>query len=358
MNEYDDLLKFCKQRLEGTSLPVKEDAWLNLEHDLNRLAGKPSSNVKSRSLFPVRRLFQYAASVILLIGLSTWLLTLYLPDNRADHPSLTAGDEKSLSLPDTKDIPSDQTALRSESPIKPISPLAAASTAHVSVSPAGYPLDLVANNNPVDDEEFHISIQITQRVVKHDDHAPTAESDFREASTGSVSSSHKHTIGNESQASVSGSDKWGVQASIGTSLSVSGYRPYHANVSVERILSDRFSLQTGVRLSRYAHPDFEDLTAVSILLKATAKIATLDKTDLYASGGIVATKVTSNSEDDKPVQLMAEANLGIRYRLNHHFSLFAEPTVALNMTREKNRVSPYSDKSTDLSLYGGIRLTF
>ena len=91
-------------------------------------------------------------------------------------------------------------------------------------------------------------------------------------------------------------------------------------------------------------------------------IATNDKLDVYASIGGIADKCIGgaprNGFGSEPIQLAMTAGLGVNYKLNDKFAVFAEPTLVRHFDADRQWETARSRKSTNLNLLCGVRMTY
>lgn len=91
-------------------------------------------------------------------------------------------------------------------------------------------------------------------------------------------------------------------------------------------------------------------------------LASTPKLDLYATVGGTAEKCIAGAADNgfnaEPVQLSVAAGVGVRYRLNDRFALFAEPSVSHHFSTDSETGTLRTERPTNLNLLCGVRMTY
>ncbi len=157
------------------------------------------------------------------------------------------------------------------------------------------------------------------------------------------------------------SSKWALKAVLGTSLPQGGYSmPLTAGVMVERVLNNRFALETGIQYNRL-HAN-RTLHVVGIPVNLNMLVASTSKIDFYATVGGAAAKCVAGASDNgftaEPVQLSVMAGVGMRYKLNDRFALFAEPSVSHHFDTDSETRTLRTERPTNLNLLCGVRMTY
>lgn len=156
--------------------------------------------------------------------------------------------------------------------------------------------------------------------------------------------------------------RWSMKASLGSSLSKGDYdMPLTASLSLERRLTDRLSLETGVQYHRLSGAG-ETLHALAVPVKLNVLLADGNKLDLYATAGAAAEKCIAGAPDNDfsadPVRLSVSAGVGVRYRLNDRLALFAEPSLSHHFDTDSEARSLRTERPTNLNLLCGLRVTY
>mgnify|MGYP000812218867 FL=1 len=157
------------------------------------------------------------------------------------------------------------------------------------------------------------------------------------------------------------SRKWALKAALGTSLPKGDYNmPLTAGVTVERSLNNWLALETGVQYNRL-HAD-RTLHTLGIPVKLNMTLASISKVDLYATIGGTAEKCIAGARDNgfdaEPVQLSVAAGIGVRYKLNDRFALFAEPSVSHHFDTDSDTRTLRTERPVNLNLLCGLRMTY
>ncbi len=148
---------------------------------------------------------------------------------------------------------------------------------------------------------------------------------------------------------------------LGTSLPEGDCNmPLTAGVTVERSLNNWLALETGIRYNRL--PADRTLHTLAIPVKLNMTLASTPKVDLYATVGGAAEKCIAGASDNgfhaEPVQLSVAAGVGVRYKLNDRFALFAEPSVSHHFDTDSETGTLRTERPTNLNLLCGVRMTY
>ena len=238
----------------------------------------------------------------------------------------------------------------------------------------GIPAGMTAQSETESESvSVRLSITIRQRVQQ------TGDGYFSNSAVAQTGSSYQNTTGRVSSASDTfsavpaeeeqattplkyrKSRKWALKAALGTSLLKGDYNmPLTAAVTVERSLNSRFALETGILYNRL-HAD-RTLHTLGIPVKLNMTLASTPKLDLYATVGGTAEKCIAGAADNgfnaEPVQLSVAAGVGVRYRLNDRFALFAEPSVSHHFGTDSETGTLRTERPTNLNLLCGVRMTY
>lgn len=157
------------------------------------------------------------------------------------------------------------------------------------------------------------------------------------------------------------SSLWALKAGIGTSLASAGFpMPLTAGVSVERRLNRRLSLEAGLQYNRLEAD--EAFHTVAVPLRLNVLLASAPKVDFYAMAGGAVEKCIAGPDDTslgaEPVQLSVLAGVGVRYRMNERFALFAEPTVSHHFNTDSPSETLRTERPVNLNLLCGLRMSF
>ena len=335
MREKDEITGLFRSRLSGTEMTVRDGFWEQLQEDAaSPAAGRKRAIVLSPKYYRVAA----AASVIFVLGAASAAFWYFSPKEEIKE----------------------------------------AFTQVAALTPEGsLDGDVVQESFPSETESesvsVRLSITIRQRVQQ------TGDGYFSNSAVAQTGSSYQNTTGRVSSASDTfsavpaeeeqattplkyrKSRKWALKAALGTSLPKGDYNmPLTAAVTVERSLNSRFALETGILYNRL-HAD-RTLHTLGIPVKLNMTLASTPKFDLYATVGGTAEKCIAGAADNgfnaEPVQLSVAAGVGVRYRLNDRFALFAEPSVSHHFGTDSETGSLRTERPTNLNLLCGVRMTY
>lgn len=163
--------------------------------------------------------------------------------------------------------------------------------------------------------------------------------------------------------------------------------PFSIGLGVRKELSDRFALETGLvytnlnsELTAGGDNDYykqdQTLHYVGIPIKADYTIYDSKHFSLYASaGGMIEKCVSGHVKTDyyedggktysskhslkaDPLQLSLTAAVGLQYKLNEKFALYAEPGIAYYFDDDSPVATIRKEKPINLNLLCGVRMTY
>lgn len=167
--------------------------------------------------------------------------------------------------------------------------------------------------------------------------------------------------------SVLKSRNWALKAYVGSSLPDGDFRmPLTTGVSVERQLGKRLSLEAGLQYNRLhdvALPEgSHTYHTLSIPVRLNVNLAGNDKVDLYAMAGGSVEKCVAGAENNsfgaEPLQLAVLAGVGVRYKLNDRFALFAEPMLTYHFDTDSSTRTLRTERPANFNLLCGVRMTY
>lgn len=157
---------------------------------------------------------------------------------------------------------------------------------------------------------------------------------------------------------------WAMKAQIGTALPAENgaYKmPVSAGVTMERKLNKFLGIETGLLYSNLRSNE-QTLNYLGIPVKFNITLADTKKVDVYASVGGIADKciagAPSNSFKEEPIQLAVTAGIGINYKINDQFALFAEPGVSHHFKTDSKLATVRTKRPTNFNLLCGLRMTY
>ena len=209
----------------------------------------------------------------------------------------------------------------------------------------------------------HVSITIRQRQYGMH-HQPGTAHPYH--TTGERTYDTQQTHGREATENapeVKKARHWALKASIGTSLPQSSFHaPLTADVSIERQITRRLSLEAGVQYNRLDASEGETLHTLGIPVKLNWLLTQGKKVDLYAQIGGMVEKCIAGAPDNsfrsEPVQGSVLAGLGVRYRLNDRLALFAEPSVSHHFNTDSSTRTLRTEQPVNINLLCGLRMTY
>ncbi len=355
MNENNEITELFRNRLSGAEIPVREGFWEELECAL------PLASSKKTILFSPRFCrIAAAASIVFVLGAASAAFWYFFPKDEIQD----AFTQMAAMTPDGS--LNGDVAQESFPNIHQASPVTQSSGSKQTVG----------TTVQADDESVsvHLSIRITQRVYGNGRQQENAFYDTGSTvQAGAYHTDEAHAdVGAEmghndasAEASKPRAEMWqrypAVKAGIGTSLPKGNFNmPLTADISVEYPLDKIFSVEAGIRYSRLSGE--HTLHTLGIPVRLDMMLANTPKVDLYAMVGGAAEKCVAGAPDNgfsaEPVQLSVAAGVGVRYKMNERFAIFAEPSVSHHFDTESHTRSLRTERSTNLNLLCGVRMTY
>lgn len=365
MRENDEITGLFRSRLAGAEMTVRENFWEKLQNDLPQTA---AAGGKKAFLSPKFYRVAAAASVVFVLGAASAAFWYFSPKEEIQEAFTQVAamtPEGSLNGDVVQEnFPSiHQTSPTAQKPgIKQ----------PVKGAPAGVLAD--AEDESV---SVHVSITITQRVygnnqqpgngyfgTRNTNQKDSYQSDVNGASSNSetesaISSNEASSLAKAESASKS--RNWAIKAAMGTSLPKGDFNmPFTAGISAERRLNKHFSLEAGLQYNCLAGGC--TLHTLGVPVKLNAMLASTPKVDFYATVGGAAEKCIAGAPDNsfgaEPIQLSVAAGLGVRYKMNDRFALFAEPSVSHHFDTDSKTRTLRTERPANLNLLCGVRMTY
>ena len=351
----NDITEIFRQKLTNAEMPVRDGFWDELAHSLSN-ASPTIPHAKRNIRLRMYRVMS-AASVLLLLGMTSIILWYFLPRNEMKEAFIRI---EALS-PTQNTIPQPNVALPQQpvsdnSLIPPITQTN--STTHSTQSTTTdkkIPLSL------------HMSITITRQNYtnsprQQQEYTPTTEVYYPHANTEASSTTTINNAQSPLPVIPPESSPWSTKLFIGSALPHGYYHaPLTIGMGIERRLSDRFFLETGLRYNLLTTED-DRIHTLSIPVKVGIRLIDTSCFELYANAGGAVEKTiagaTNNSFHAQPIQLAVEAGLGISYRLNERFALLAEPTLTHHFHTDATTPTIRHARATNLTLLCGVRMTY
>lgn len=163
-------------------------------------------------------------------------------------------------------------------------------------------------------------------------------------------------------------------------------QPIRAGLTLAYRVTDRLSVESGLTYTRLSSDIREGseshyvageqtLNYVGVPLSAKYRLAQLKKLDVYASAGVLVEQcVTGNTKRDyvvnrekklaeredigpKPLQVSANAAVGVQYNLTPLVGVYAEPGASYYFDDRSSLQTIYKEKPLNLNINLGVRLT-
>ncbi len=366
MRENDEITGLFRSRLAGAEMTVREDFWEKLQSDL------PSATATGgKKVFLTPRFYRVAAaaSVIFVLGAASAAFWYFSPKEEIQE----AFTQVAAMTPDGS--LNGDVVQESFPSIHQTNPTA--QKPGIKQPANGAPAGMLAD---AEDESVsvHVSIRITQRIYGNNQQPGngfygvrnSGQNNNYQSATGDTNSSTDiistaPTNDESSKAvtaqSASKSRKWAIKAALGTSLPKGDFNmPFTAGITAERHLNKHLSLEAGLQCN--CLPGDRTLHTLGVPVKLNAMLASTSKVDFYATVGGAAEKCIAGALDNgfgaEPVQLSVVAGLGVRYKMNDRFALFAEPSVSHHFDTDSNTRTLRTERPTNLNLLCGVRMTY
>ena len=367
--ENEEIIGLFRQKLGRVEMPVNDGFWEELERDLS-VSGTPES--KRRIFSPSFYRVAAAASVVLVLGMASAAFWFFSPKEEMGE----AFTQVAALVPGTS-LDGDRVE-ESFPSVKETSPL---------TSSAGQMQPVLASSGQEGDDEaedeqtvsVRVSIRVTQQMYGHaGQNMPGSyragmggkgyhpASSAENAPTDEVSSTQAEEKKTAPKSALK-SRNWALKAYVGSSLPDGDFKmPLTAGVSVERNLGKLLSLEAGLQYNRLHDTALpggsHTYHTLAVPVKLNVQLVSNDKFDFYATAGGSVEKCLAGAPDNsfkaEPVQLAVAAGVGVRYKLNERFALFAEPSVSHHFDTDAPSRTLRTERPTNLILLCGVRMTY
>ena len=336
MKENKDITELFRSKLTDAQMEVRDDFWMKLEQDLVM----PAQKVKPiRGNFGFRR-FSAVASIALVLGAASaafWYLSPREELKDAFSQIAVLAPEASLN--------GDLVQEKFPSIYHAITTADEQVSVRVSIT-----ITQQMHSKHRGSNGFYSSTGMTDICQGHSNNSDVREESVKEESKTSVKPK-----------SVVKDRKWALKAAVGTALPKGDCRmPLTAAVDAEYGLNRYLSLEAGLQYNCLAGE--KTLHTLSVPLRLNVTLATSSKIDLYAMAGGAVEKciagASDNSFDAEPMQLSVMGGLGMRYKLNNRFALFAEPSVSYHFDTSSQTSTIRTERPLNLNLLCGVRMTY
>lgn len=356
MRENNEITGLFRSRLAGAEMEVRDGFWEELQAGLAPAAPLADSRFWHSSRF---HRMAAAASVLLVLGVASAAFWYFSPKEEIREAFTQAAVLTSEGSLNSDVVQESFPSIHQTAPVAQVP--GAKQPAGGSVVPL-----------PAEEDEelsLHVSITITQRMYGNVQQPGDggAEVAYTEGNAGNVSGAIK--ADEEAAAPVKGRSagkqkqgNWSLKAAVGSSLPKDGcHMPLTLQVTAERKLNRCLSLEAGLQYN-YLSGGQADVHTLGIPVKLNLLLATTPKVDFYATAGGMAEKCIAGAPDNsfraEPVQLSASAGVGVRYKVNDRFALFAEPSVSHHFSTDSKTRTLRTERPTNLNLLCGVRMTY
>lgn len=346
-----DISELFRTRLCNTQMEVREGFWEQLQTDLPKSQLGMASDKKRIRLGLYK--ISVAASVLLLLGLSSvtaWYFSQKEEIKQAFTQIQNYNPRQILSL--EGNLPAGDEKTNASQLIQ----------AFVNDS------SVVSENS---DNQLTVSFTFTMNnhVYNSDNHrrrclitTGAAETDNQLFPDSAVESGGVSTFTSSGNADIDERDdkKWALKASIGSAMPKGRYcAPIMVGVSVERHLTEMVSLEAGLQYQNLlAQGTQESWNLLAIPMKINVILFQKNKWMCYASAGGSMEKVLAKSFDEDPLRLSVLAGLGVSYKINDRFAVFAEPMFSHHFHTDTHIRNLRTERATNMNLLCGVRMIF
>lgn len=365
MRENDEITGLFRSRLAGAEMTVREDFWEGLQRDLP----SPAAAKGRKQLLLSPRFYRVAAaaSVVFVLGAASAAFWYFSPKEEIKE----AFTQVAVLTPEGNlngDVV--QESFPSIHQAKPV-----AQKPGTQHPVHGIPAGLTAQADEDESVSVHVSIRITQRVYGkqqpgngyYNNGIPAGNGNYhsnaghKDADVDRMPSSSEEEPVKSVAVSPSKPRNWALKAGVGTSLPKGDFNmPLTAGVSVERRLNKLFSLEAGLQYNRLEGD--HTLHTLGVPVRLNMLLVGTPKVDFYAMVGGAAEKCIAGAPDNgfgaEPVQLSVAAGVGVRYKMNDRFALFAEPSVSHHFDTDSQTRTLRTERPTNLNLLCGVRMTY
>lgn len=351
MKNKDELVGLFRSRLGDSQMDVRDGFWESLQKDLPDAATTVVPGKRKKMLWLYR--VSVAASVLLLLGVGSVAIWHFSPKEEIQHAFT-------------------QVQNLGPQPVLPVEVPHASAEASVaeyesvregdsdSSAMQHQPDNRIAVRLSFTMSEYHAhgsyntgSQIVVSRNVKED--AQFFSDNFIEQAEALVVSNSDNAVAETEQGG-----KWALKISVGSALPKGDFlAPVMAGISVEHSLNKKVSLETGLQYHALsAKGNREVLNVLAIPAKMNVVLGQRDKWLCYASLGGALEKVLEKNFDEDPLRLSVSAGIGISYKINDRFSVFAEPMVSHHFHTDASIKSLRTERATNMNLLCGVRIQY
>lgn len=353
MRENSEITGLFRSRLAGAGMEVRDGFWEELQAGLAPAAPLGGSRFWHSSRF---HRMAAAASVLLVLGAASAAFWYFSPQEEIREAFTQAAVLTSEGSLNGDVVQESFPSIHQTAPVAQVPGVKQPAGGSAMPLPSG------------EDEELslHVSITITQRMYGNVQQAGGygTEAAYSEGNAGNASNAAKT---DEEAAPVKGRSaskqgNWSLKAAVGSSLPKGDcHSPLTLHVAAERKLNRCLSLEAGLQYN-YLSGGQADVHTLGIPVKLNVLLAATPKVDFYATAGGMVEKCIAGAPDNsfraEPIQLSATAGVGVRYKVNDRFALFAEPSVSHHFSTASKTRTLRAERPTNLNLLCGVRMTY
>ena len=346
--EKDEITDLFRTRLADTGMTVREGFWEELSQDI------PVACQHRRRLLLFR--VAAAASVLLVLAASSATFWYLSPKDEIE--------EAFTQLAVTQGGALDGDGIRVNQLPQPVQP--------VLTKPVPKTYGMLSQY--VDGEDsisitVSMSITLSSTTSVGSDNRMRRRKDYWQATneqseSAAVAEQKNAVVNHPDHVKVEKKHNWAMKAQIGTALPADdgAYKmPVSAGVTMERKLNKFLGIETGLLYSNLRSNE-QTLNYLGIPVKLNITLADTKKVDIYATVGGIADKCIAGAPDnsfkEEPIQLAVTAGIGINYKINDQFALFAEPGVSHHFKTDSKLATVRTKRPTNFNLLCGLRMTY
>lgn len=351
-NKEDELVGLFRSRLGNFQMDVRDGFWESLQKDLPDAAISVVSGKGKKVLWLYR--VSVAASVLLLLGVGSVAIWHFSPKEEIQHVF---------------------TQVQSLGP-QPILPIEVPHASVEAFAEEDEPVREVDSDSSVTQHQPDNRIAVRFSFTMSECHAHGScnagrtfvaggnakKEDAQTSSDNFIEQDEALVVscsGNAAAETRKGG-KWALKISVGSALPKGDFSaPVMAGISVEHSLNKKVSLETGLQYQALpAKGNWEALHVLAIPAKMNVVLGRRDKWLCYASLGGALEKVLEKNLDEDPLRLSVSAGVGISYKVNNRFSVFAEPMVLHHFHTDTSIKSLRTERATNMNLLCGVRMQY
>lgn len=383
MREKDKITGLFRSRLTGAEMTVRKEFWEELQRDLPHAAAADNESVSGslpmsaaaggQKWVPLTPRFYRvaaAASVVFVLGVASATFWYFSPKEEIKEAFTQVAAMTPEGSLKGDVVQENFPSIHRAEPT--------ANKPGIKQSANGLPAGLTADTEE-ESVSFHVSITITQRVysdnnrlsgnvspvtrnsVHNDTYQTGIEFMDTDSDVNSAVSVHDNPVTSQAE-SIPRPRNWAIKAAIGTSFPKGHFdSPFTVGVTVERSLNKFWALEAGLQYT-FLPAAGRTLHTLAVPVELNAILASSPKVDFYATvGGIIEKCIAGASYNRlkaEPIQLSVAAGIGIRYKVNDRFALFAEPSASHYFDTASQTRTLRTERPVNLNLLCGVRMTY